>query len=108
MNKQELAKEIELQEERLLQLKKEYAEKNKSDPKIGKCFILNYIYYKIVDIDNNRIKPIKAIRVIKNRTIEVVDLYLENYDPYETISNEKFNELYLETLKTISNYYEQD
>ena len=35
MNKYELAKEIELQEERLQQLKKEYIEKSKPNVKVG-------------------------------------------------------------------------
>ena len=38
MNKYELAKEIELQEERLQQLKKEYIEKSKPNVKVGQCF----------------------------------------------------------------------
>lgn len=112
MNKQELAKEIELQEERLNQLKKEYKEKAKSNPKIGQCFykhvcnILKY-YYKIISIDKTKHRPIKAIRVEKNKSIEIVDLYLEDYSFLLAISTEEFSDLYSKTLETISNYYEQ-
>lgn len=112
MNKQELAKEIELQEERLQQLKKEYAEKSKPNPKIGQCFskwtFINYVYYKIIDIDNNKLRPLKVIRVVKDRTIQIIDLYLEDYSFLSTISTEEFDDLYSETLETISNYYEQN
>jgi len=111
MNKQELAKEIELQEERLHKLKKEYAEKSKPNPKVGQCFskwsFINYVYYKIIAINNNRLRPLKVIRVVKDRTIEIVDLYLEDYNYLSTISTEEFNDLYSKTLETISNYYEQ-
>lgn len=113
MNKQELAKEIELQEERLIQLKKEYKEKAKPNPKVGQCFskhlcnnILVY-HYKIISIDKTKHRPIKAIRVEKNKSIEIVNLYLEDYSFLLAISTEEFSDLYSKTLKTISNYYEQ-
>lgn len=112
MNKQELAKEIELQEERLKQLKKIYFKlNNKATLKIGKCFArwhcTMYIYYKIIEVNINKHKPIRAIKVINDQSIEIVDLYLEECNPFETIPSEQFNNMYSKTLETISNYYEQ-
>lgn len=111
MNKQELAKEIELQEERLQQLKKEYAEKSKPNPKVGKCFArwwcIIYVYYKIIEVDINKHRPIKAIKVINNQSIEIVELYLEDYSFLADIPTKQFDDVYSETLETISNHYEQ-
>lgn len=111
MNKYELAKEIELQEERLQQLKKEYIEKSKSNVKVGQCFskwnFINTVYYKVIGINNDNVRPIKVIRVVKNRNIDIIELYLEDYGSCNNISREEFDDLYSETLETISNYYEQ-
>lgn len=111
MNKYELAKEIELQEERLRQLKKEYIEKSKSNVKVGQCFskwnFINTVYYKVIGINNDNVRPIKVIRVVKNRNIDIIELYLEDYGYCNNISREEFDDLYSETLETISNYYEQ-
>lgn len=81
MNKYELAKEIELQEELLQQLKKEYIEKSKPNVKVGQCFskwnFINTVYYKVIGINNDNVRPIKVIRVVKNRNIDIIELYLE-------------------------------
>lgn len=111
MNKQELAKEIELQEERLTQLKKEYIEENKLNLKVGKCFArwqgIIYIYFKIIEVNINKHRPIKAIKVINNQSIEIIELYLKDYSFILDISTKQFDDIYSETLETISNYYEQ-
>lgn len=112
MNKYELAKEIELQEERLQQLKKEYIEKSKPNVKVGQCFskwnFINTVYYKVIGINNDNVRPIKVIRIVKNRNIDIIELYLEDYGSCNNISREEFDDLYSETLETISNYYEQE
>lgn len=111
MNKHELAKEIELQEERLQQLKKEYVKISNPTPKVGQCFskwnFINTVYYKVIGINNDNVRPIKVIRVVKNRNIDIIELYLEDYGYCNNISREEFDDLYSETLETISNYYEQ-
>ncbi|MBF1219463.1 MAG: hypothetical protein HXM16_05400 [Fusobacterium periodonticum] len=111
MNKQELAKEIELQEERLTQLKKEYIEESKFNLKVGKCFArwqgIIYIYFKIIEVNINKHRPIKAIKVINNQSIEIIELYLKDYSFILDISTKQFDDIYSETLETISNYYEQ-
>ena len=95
MNKQELAKEIELQEERLQQLKKEYIEKSKPNVKVGQCFskwnFINTVYYKVIGINNDNVRPIKVIRVVKNRNIDIIELYLEDYGYCNNISREEFD-----------------
>lgn len=45
--------------------------------------------------------------VEKNKSIEIVNLYLEDYSFLLAISTEEFSDLYSKTLETISNYYEQ-
>lgn len=111
MNKQELAKEIELQEERLTQLKKEYIEESKLNLKVGKCFArwqgIIYIYFKIIEVNINKHRPIKAIKIINNQSIEIIELYLKDYSFILDISTKQFDDIYSETLETISNYYEQ-
>lgn len=112
MNKQELAKEIELQEEWLTQLKKEYIEESKLNLKVGKCFArwqgIIYIYFKIIEVNINKHRPIKAIKVINNQIIEIIELYLKDYSFILDISTKQFDDIYSETLETISNYYEQE
>lgn len=110
MNKQELAKEIKLQEERLCKLKKEYAEKSKPNPKVGQCFskwaFIQYGYFKIIEVNTNKHRPLKVIRVVKNKSIEIIELYLEEYNFLSNIPTKQFDDIYSKTLETISNYYE--
>ena len=99
-------------EKRLKQLNKEYIEESKLNLKVGKCFAqwqgIIYTYFKIIEVNINKHRPIKAIKVINNQSIEIIELYLKDYSFILDISTKQFNDIYSETLETISNYYEQE
>ena len=68
------------------------------------------VHYTIIQILIGFIskhRPIKAIKVINNQSIEIVELYLEYYNFLADIPTRQFDAVYSETLETISNHYEQ-